>query len=122
MDLSPSRQALDDAITGVRLSLRGISPQDFPQPLLPALERLRAEDIAAWEALRDRSDVVYRIRWRAGWAPPTYRRWHLQAGEQVLMFVRRPIPDPARVAGVGFLALAGWTLGTWALWRWLGRG
>ena len=122
VDLSPSRQALDDAITGVRLSLRGISPQDFPRPLLPALERLRAEDIAAWEALRDRSDVVYRIRWRAGWLPPTYRRWHLRAGEQALLFVRRPIPDPARVAGVGFLALAGWTLGTWALWRWLGRG
>ncbi len=121
VDLAPARQALDDTIVGLRASLSVPPSPDFPEALLPILQRFRERDVEAWEGLRERTDVVYLLRWEAGMAPPLLKRWQWSLGDRVVMQASRAVPDPQRlgILGAGLLVL--WTLFTLAVWRWLGR-
>ncbi len=121
VNLGPARRALDEAISQVDMSLTLAANADLPAALVPILRQRREEDRQAWVALRDYSDVVFRYRWQRSLFPPLYRRWHLNAGEQALMAMSWAKVVPSRLAGLGVLVLLGWTVGTWGLWRWLGR-
>lgn len=121
VDLTAPRQALDQAIQNVDVSLAAVPADALPDALWPLLRAQREEDKAAWEALRDYSDVVFRYRWSRGLLPPLSRRWQLGAGERAAMVVTWPVVLPERVVGAALFVLLAWTGVTWALWRWLGR-